>query len=465
MEKLLELHQEFPAVSAIHPETRRRAVILAEKIVLNEGRYRAVVAGTNVPWWFVAVLHAVEADLDFTGIPHENGTCRGHVGDVANDRFECGGLSTWEERAREAVVQRKLTGITDWSLPSALYNWRRLRNRPNTNPRGWVPHALPYRKPRPDQTAQAFPQRDASGRVGAVLVLSALVDIGAVTLNTAQRVLDNPAVMTARMAEPNLDLAGPTFRHVATELEYPGPLGPDSEWRTIKSTQEWLNLHGCAMPIDGRFSSTITDRLRLFQTRAGRQPAGQLDPETWALLTAPMGRVLAKIDHGDASFEEAVLRVAKQHLQEAPVEVGGPREGPWVRLYMQGEEGEPIRWSAGFVCFVISQAARDLAEPMPFARQVGIDSLVNDADAACRFIHRDELPDSLRRKSKLRPGMLFCHRSGPNHWSDAGFVLGVGGDCFTALEANCGGGDYRTVCRGVRQAIRSYANVDFVCLL
>ena len=114
-----------------------------------------------------------------------------------------------------------------------------------------------------------------------------------------------------------------------------------------------------------------------------------------------MRRALATIDHGpSASLEDAVIRVARQHIAEKPVEMGGNNMGPWVRLYMQGQQGKEQLWCAGFVCLMVAQAARDLKIPLPFKRQVGVDALVADAKASGKFIGEATCPTPSRGTPK-----------------------------------------------------------------
>src|SRR5262249_2175348 len=157
---------------------------------------------------------------------------------------------------------------------------------------------------------------------------------------------------------------------------------------------------------------------------------GELDPETWALLTAPMRRALGSINHGSSSIEEAVIAVALQHIKEQPVEIGGNNCGPWVRLYMQGKEGTNQKWCAGFGCFMVAQAARDLGVNAPFRRQVGVDSLVADAKSSGRFIAEPEVSNLIKRRSKLRPGQIFVVRASASDWTHTGILLSLNDNSF-----------------------------------
>ena len=134
------------------------------------------------------------------------------------------------------------------------------------------------------------------------------------------------------------------------------------------------------------------DQLKAFQASQGRPSSGELDEQTWDLLTAPMRKALVKIENaGSMSLDELAITIAKQHLAQKPIEIGGNNHGPWVRLYMAGRDGEDQLWCAGFVCFVVDQACRELKIAMPFKRQVFVPTLVNEARATGRLVNAAEL--------------------------------------------------------------------------
>jgi hypothetical protein len=228
--------------------------------------------------------------------------------------------------------------------------------------------------------------------------------------------------------------------------------------------QEWLNIHEFVTAIDDGFGESTAKQLKGFQEKMQRTPTGELDEETWALLTAPMRRALAKIEHAGAALEDAVVRVALQHIREKPIEVGGNNCGPWVRLYMAGHDGAPQLWCAGFTCLIVTQAARDLGIAMPFKRQVGVDALVKDAKNNGRFIAEGEVATPVARQSKLRPGHLFVVRKSANDWDHVGIVFAVQDKTYDTLEGNTGGDAGRDGANA-RQGNRSYPSKNFLRLL
>ena len=178
-----------------------------------------------------------------------------------------------------------------------------------------------------------------------------------------------------------------------------------------------------------------------------------------------MRRVLKPVDPGvNALLYDLTVKVAGQHLAENPIEVGADNCGPWVRLYMDGKDGRGQLWCAGFVCFVVAQAALALDQDLPFQRQVGVDQLVADAKTSSRFIAEQDLGKASQRLNKLRPGCLFAVRKTATDWTHIGIVIEVGSEGFKTIEGNTNDEGARN---GFEVCMRSrgYKNKDFILLV
>jgi len=235
------------------------------------------------------------------------------------------------------------------------------------------------------------------------------------------------------------------------ELEY-GSKGPD-----VRRVQEWLNLNGYGIGIDGGFGRVTEDAVRRFQKAKRIRQTGKVNQRTFSALTAPMSAVLQKPLRKPKSFGVAVLTYAKAHLAQHPVEVGGPNRGPWVRLYTGGNEGDNWAWCAGFVSFILKQASELMGTPMPIAGSVGCDQLASQAKAKNLFAAEHEGRDT------LRPGSIFLVRKTPTDWTHTGIVVEIHPEFFRTIEGN-------TNDDGVREGYevctltRSYTSKDFVLL-
>lgn len=239
------------------------------------------------------------------------------------------------------------------------------------------------------------------------------------------------------------------------ELTLASEAGYRSKGADVRRVQEWLNLHGYGLGIDGDFGRVTEDGVRRFQKANHIKQTGRVNPRTFSALVAPMSAVLQKPLRKPKSLGIAMLTYAKSHLAQNPHEVGGPNRGPWVRLYMSGMEGQP--WCAGFVSFVLKQASALMSAPMPIAGSVSCDQLAAQAKAAGILL------DEHRAPNELRPGSLFLVRKSPTDWTHTGIVAEIHSEFFRTIEGN-------TNDDGVREGYevctltRSYASKDFVLL-
>jgi len=467
-----------------------QANAIAQRMIAKRGSYDTAVAGTSVPWWFVAIVHCMECSLRFDQHLHNGDPLVGRTTHVPAGRPLAGSPPfTWEQSASDAIIDQKLNAITDWSLESALYHWHRYNGINNEYKRRGIPTpylwsgSAHYVKGKYVADRQ-FSAEAVSKQLGAAVLLRTLIDLGAVTMPSQAISPGAPAgppvgLPAGPPASPvgapgsaagtnaNVDLVGTTVRHVAQELNFPGALrngagATAAERAGTKRVQEWLTIHGLATTINAAFDAATAEQLKAFQSKMGRPASGELDEETWALLTAPMRRALTKIENAGAMpLEQLVARIAQQHLAQSPIEVGGNNRGPWVRLYMEAKEGEEQAWCAGFVCTIVAQAARELGIGMPFERRVWVPTLVEEARARGRLVSESELPGPQQRHQKLKPGDIFVVRTSPVMWAHTGFVLAVNDDSFDTIEGNTGadGGFNGANAKTLR---RKFANIDFL---
>lgn len=461
----------------IRPEWRGQAEAIAKRIIQAQGKYAAAVAGTVVPWWFLAVVHSMECGLDFSTHPHNGDKLTARTVRVPKgrppvvDHFPI----DWVDSARDAIVYERLDKVTDWSLPSVLYHWHRYNGINNKYKTLQIP--TPYLWSGSQHYIKGkyvadheFDVNAVSKQVGAAVILKTLIELGAVILGDKQArgdkqaLVANPVAATQSIASLALVVSGEGFKHIEAELAFPGALGIGSpKGKGVRRLQEWLNLHGFPTSIDSEFGQSTAEQLGKLAAKHGRPAPANLDEELWAVLTAPLRKALAPIS-GAASLEEAVVKVAAQHIAQQPAEVGGNNRGPWVRTYMGGEDGVEKKWCAGFACLVIRQAARDMGTDMPFERQVGVDELVADAKKDKRFISEGEVTTPLLRQSKIRPGYLFVVRKTATDWVHTGIVLNVMPETFDTLEGNTGG-DAGVDGPNARRGNRSYPKKDFIRIL
>lgn len=107
----------------IKPEHLGEVTKDVTNICNNKGRYEAVASKLNIPWYFVGLIHCMEASLNFKTHLHNGDPLTARTVHVPAGRPQTGNPPfTWEESAIDALTLRGLNKVTDWSLPSILYH-------------------------------------------------------------------------------------------------------------------------------------------------------------------------------------------------------------------------------------------------------------------------------------------------------------------------------------------------------
>jgi len=229
----------------------------------------------------------------------------------------------------------------------------------------------------------------------------------------------------------------------------------------VRGIQEWLSLQGQGVSIDGAFGPATEAAVRGFQTGSGIAVTGIVDTATFAALAEPLAAAITPILATEKTLNDMILAYANQHLARHPLEVGGQNCGPWVRVYMEGNQGTDWPWCAGFACFILRQAADALGKPMPFKRTFSCDVLASQAMAAGRFISAAAIAKGKVQKEDIPPGSLFINRRTDNDWNHTGIAIAFHDDHFETIEGNtndAGDREGYEVCR----RIRGYGGKDFV---
>ncbi|QSQ18185.1 peptidoglycan-binding protein [Myxococcus landrumensis] len=226
----------------------------------------------------------------------------------------------------------------------------------------------------------------------------------------------------------------------------------------VRRVQEWLTLNGFAVAIDGDFGPATEAALKRFQAKTGLPVTGVADAATFARLSASLRSALGQLAPEGRSLGELTVAYAAQHLRHLPREVGGRNRGPWVRLYLDGNEGESWCWSAGFATYCLHQAARTLGVEMPVERTFSSDLLAAQSRVRERFLSTLSAPPD---RILIRPGSLFLRRRTRGDWVQAGIVTEVDEETFQTIEANTndeGTHEGHEVCARTR----GFKSVDFV---
>ena len=222
--------------------------------------------------------------------------------------------------------------------------------------------------------------------------------------------------------------------------------------KDVRLAQEWLSFHGFGTAVDGVFGPATELSTKGFQTKKGIAASGVVNTATQKVLLSPIETVQQSIAAGAKPLADLYVAYARRHLKEHPIEIGGQNSGPWVRLYMNGNEGRAWPWCAGFATWVLRQAARTLGVSTPHPYAFGCDFLAAKGQEKGSFF-------SVRKAADLplvKPGYLFLVRRTANDWTHIGIVESVQGDAMTTIEGNTndqGHAEGFEVCRRTRALI------------
>jgi len=256
--------------------------------------------------------------------------------------------------------------------------------------------------------------------------------------------------------DENADKMG---RWIKDEIEFPGVMQKGNRGWPVRRIQEWLCLHGLQLVIDGDYGAVTERAVSDFRVREGESSRGVVDKRTWQNLIEPMLSALSPIQSNLTSFGQAVISCADQQLRAHPREIGGQNCGPWVRLYMRGEQGVDWPWCAGFVRFCMALASENLRTSMPIKGSISCDTLAAQGRAAGLFV-----AESKADFRTLSPGSIFLARRTSTDWIHTGFVRKADSAQIETIEGNTNDDGHREgyeVC-GRR---RGYKSNDFIVLV
>lgn len=230
-----------------------------------------------------------------------------------------------------------------------------------------------------------------------------------------------------------------------------------SKGKKVKLIQEWLSLNGFGVIVDGDFGAACQFAVREFQKKNKLEVDGVVGKNTFAVLIKPVKFVLEE-QRPKSLLGNTLVAYAKRHLKQLPREIGGQNRGPWVRLYMKGNDGPEWAWCAGFACFILKQACTSHQLPLPVTASFSCDSLAASAKSRGLFLAERNLDRSI-----IKPGMFFLNRRTSTDWTHVGIVIEASDEVFMTIEGNTndeGSREGYEVC----QRIRGYAKKDFIMI-
>jgi lysozyme family protein len=125
-EKMSLGYSNLWAKMTVKPEAVATARAYVAKLVAHQSRYEAVANKFGCPWWFVAIIHLMESNADFTKHLHNGDSLTARTVHAPEGRPAAGSPPfTWEESAEDALRIKQIDQVKEWSIPRALYEFER----------------------------------------------------------------------------------------------------------------------------------------------------------------------------------------------------------------------------------------------------------------------------------------------------------------------------------------------------
>ena len=110
----------------IRPERAASIEQIIARVRTRRQRYETVGEALGIPWFFVAVIHHVEASGNFDRHLHNGDPLSARTVQVPAGRPKTGNPPfTWEDSATDALSMKNLGAGTEWSLAGLLYQLER----------------------------------------------------------------------------------------------------------------------------------------------------------------------------------------------------------------------------------------------------------------------------------------------------------------------------------------------------
>ena len=249
-----------------------------------------------------------------------------------------------------------------------------------------------------------------------------------------------------------LVISGPCARNLATNKK-----------ADVLKIQSWLNLFAQVKPsagtstgIDGDFGPATELAIKKFQKAKGLAETGTVDSAVFTALSMPLNNAFNATGSA-AGLRERIVEIAHKHLDQYAYELiidQQANSGPWVRSYMDGNEGTDWYWCMGFVQAIIDQAAsqfqKDFCTLMPLTYSCDV--------VAMKGVEKKLLIGNkafIANPALAKPGDLFLLKKSANDWYHTGLITGISGDTIETIEGNTNN-DGSSNGNGVYKRIRNF---------
>ena len=120
-----EYRQRFDSAK-VSPARQEAVAQSVRKILANRARYERITKSMTMPWYFLAIIHGLEADFRFDSHLHNGDPLTGRTVRVPAGRPARGTPPfSWEESAMDAIAVNRYDTWNDWSIAGMLVVWER----------------------------------------------------------------------------------------------------------------------------------------------------------------------------------------------------------------------------------------------------------------------------------------------------------------------------------------------------
>ena len=110
----------------VRPDKQEAARREADRVVANRKVYEEISAKTQVPWWFIGLIHGMECSFSLSKHLHNGDSLKARTWQVPAGRPKDGSpVFTFQESAVDALQVDGFAGKTDWPLPMVLFRLER----------------------------------------------------------------------------------------------------------------------------------------------------------------------------------------------------------------------------------------------------------------------------------------------------------------------------------------------------
>ncbi|MET3353737.1 peptidoglycan-binding protein [Xanthobacter autotrophicus] len=463
----------------IRPERRDEVQRVADRVLrpANRKQYETVEAATSVPWFVVAIIHNLEADMAFSAHLHNGDPLTARTVNVPAGRPKKapagGGVYNWVESAIDALAYDGLDTWSTWTVPGIAYALERYNGFGYRTRFPFV--KSPYLWGFSNVYTRGKFIRDGvfspdavSQQCGGMTLLSALMDED----DIAKRLLFQPPPDSDDVAKPTpfLPADGSVLEFPDNPPRFPGKYLMENTGDKVSVTrlQKRLADMGASPGAPtGTFDTPTKYAVQLFQARsvdldgAPLEIDGIVGPMTWGALFGPLSiesewvKPRVAIKKAERTLASAVLDVASDQIgvREIPPNSNCGREVEAFLGSVGLGRGNP--WCMAFVYWCFAQAAQDLGVANRVPRSGHVRTAWKETSARTSGVRVVTGREARVDPSLVTPGMVFfLGLSGST--GHAGIVADNINGKLVTIEGNTnqdgvrdGGGVFRRVGRKV----------------